>query len=100
MPSVVYTLSLHDALPIFILGSATKAIGVRSLLDIVIDSFPSPADRAPVEGTDPRTKETVTRAASAKEPFSALVFKTLTDPHVRSEERRVGKEGRSRWARC
>ena len=65
-----------------ILGSATKAIGVRSLLDIVIDSFPSPADRAPVEGTDPRTKETVTRAASAKEPFSALVFKTLTDPHV------------------
>ena len=65
-----------------ILGSATKAIGVRSLLDIVIDSFPSPADRPPVEGTDPRTKETVTRAASAKEPFSALVFKTLTDPHV------------------
>ena len=65
-----------------ILGSATKAIGVRSLLDIVIDSFPSPADRPPVEGTDPRNKETVTRAASPKEPFSALVFKTLTDPHV------------------
>src|SRR6185503_1003352 len=65
-----------------ILGSATKAIGVRSLLDIVIDSFPSPADRPPIEGTDPRTKETVTRAPSGKEPFSALVFKTLTDPHV------------------
>jgi elongation factor G len=53
-----------------------------SLLDIVIDSFPSPADRPPAEGTDPRTKETVTRAASPKEPFAALVFKTLTDPHV------------------
>jgi len=65
-----------------ILGSATKAIGVRSLLDIVIDSFPSPADRPPIEGTDPRTKETVTRAPSPKEPFSALVFKTLTDSHV------------------
>jgi elongation factor G len=65
-----------------ICGSATKAIGVRSLLDIVIDSFPSPADRPAMEGTDPRTKEPTTRAASPKEPLAALVFKTLTDPHV------------------
>ena len=63
-------------------GSATKMLGIRPLLDLVVDSFPSPADRAPVEGTDPRTKETVSRAPSAKEPLCALVFKTLTDPHV------------------
>jgi elongation factor G len=63
-------------------GSAARAIGLRSLLELVIDSFPSPIDRGPVEGTDPRTKETVTRAPDAKEPFSALVFKTITDPHV------------------
>ncbi|MBI4011717.1 MAG: elongation factor G [Candidatus Rokubacteria bacterium] len=63
-------------------GSAAKTLGVRSLLELCIDSFPSPAERGPVEGTDPRTKETVTRAPSAKEPFSALVFKTFTDPHV------------------
>jgi elongation factor G len=63
-------------------GAATKTLGVRSLLELVIDSFPSPADRVPVEGIDPRTKETVTRAPSAKDPFSALVFKTLSDPHV------------------
>ena len=36
-----------------ILGSATKAIGVRSLLDIVIDSFPSPADRPAWRGPIP-----------------------------------------------
>ncbi len=65
-----------------ICGSATKAVGMRSLLDVVIDSFPSPAERPPVEGIDPRTKERVTRAPGAKEPFCALVFKTLTDPHV------------------
>jgi elongation factor G len=65
-----------------ICGSATKTLGVRSLLDLVIDSFPSPADRSAVEGIDPRTKETVARAPSAKEPLAALVFKTLTDPHV------------------
>jgi elongation factor G len=65
-----------------ICGSAAKTIGVRSLLDLVIDSFPSPADRAAVEGVDPRTTAAVARAPSAKEPLTALVFKTLTDPHV------------------
>ncbi|HZS32964.1 MAG TPA: elongation factor G [Methylomirabilota bacterium] len=65
-----------------ICGSATKAVGMRSLLDVVIDSFPSPAERPPVEGIDPRTKERVARAPGAKEPLCALVFKTLTDPHV------------------
>jgi elongation factor G len=63
-------------------GSAAKTLGVGSLLTLVIDSFPSPAERGPAEGTDPRTKELVTRAPGAKEPFSALVFKTFTDPHV------------------
>jgi elongation factor G len=63
-------------------GAGGKGIGATSLLDLVIESFPSPADRAPIEGTDPRTKETVSRAPSAKEPLAALVFKTFTDPHV------------------
>ena len=63
-------------------GSASKTLGVRSLLELVIDAFPSPADRGPVTGTDPRSKEPVSRTPGAKEPFLALVFKTLTDPHV------------------
>ncbi len=63
-------------------GAASKTLGVRSLLELVIDAFPSPAERGEVTGTDPRTKEAVTRAPSAKDPFSAFVFKTFTDPHV------------------
>jgi elongation factor G len=63
-------------------GSASKTLGVGSLLRLVIDAFPSPADRGPVTGTDPRTKEAASRMPGAKEPFSALVFKTVTDPHV------------------
>src|SRR5262249_42667549 len=31
-------------------GSAAKLAGVSALLDLVIDSFPSPADRGPMEG--------------------------------------------------
>jgi elongation factor G len=63
-------------------GSAAKTLGVRSLLDLVVDAFPSPADREPVSGVDPRSKAPATRSSNAKEPFLALVFKTLTDPHV------------------
>jgi elongation factor G len=63
-------------------GAGNKGIGATSLLDLVIEAFPSPADRPPIEGIDPRTKETVTRAPGAKEPLAALVFKTFTDPHV------------------
>ncbi|MBI2461989.1 MAG: elongation factor G [Candidatus Rokubacteria bacterium] len=65
-----------------LLGSAARNIGVHPLLDLVVESFPSPADRGPAEGTDPKTKQPVTRAPGPKEPFSALVFKTFTDPHV------------------
>jgi elongation factor G len=63
-------------------GSAAKMLGVRSLLELCIDSFPAPSDRPPIEAVDPRTKEAVTRQPDPKEPLSALVFKTLTDPHV------------------
>ena len=35
-----------------------------------------------MEGVDPRTKTPVTRAPDPKAPLSALVFKTITDPHV------------------
>src|SRR3546814_5635263 len=57
----------------------------RSLLDAVIRFLPSPGDRPPVKGVDEREVE-ATRAAGDKEPFSALAFKIMTDPFVRSEE--------------
>jgi len=63
-------------------GSATKLIGVGPLLDLILESFPSPAERAAVEGTDPKTKQPAQREPTAKAPFSALVFKTVADPHV------------------
>jgi len=62
--------------------AATRAIGVGSLLDLIVKEFPSPADQGEVEGADPRTRATVKRAPDAKAPLCALVFKTITDPHV------------------
>ncbi len=63
-------------------GSAFKYKGVQRLLDAVVDYLPSPLEVPPVQGTDLEGKGALTRKAGDAEPFSALVFKILTDPFV------------------
>ena len=63
-------------------GSAFKYKGVQRLLDAVVDYLPSPIEVPPVVGTDLHGAQAITRRADDKEPFSALVFKILTDPFV------------------
>ncbi len=63
-------------------GAATKNYGIQPLLDLCASALPSPADRPPVRGTRPGSDEEVVRNPDPAEPFSALVFKTLTDPYV------------------
>ena len=63
-------------------GSALKNIGIQPLLDLLTDVCPSPADRPAVEGVDPKSGERLTRESSEDAPFSALVFKTITDPYA------------------
>jgi len=71
-----------DMFPVFC-GSAFKNKGVRALLDGVIDYLPSPLDVPPIEGHLPQHDETrENREASDDSPFSALVFKIMTDPFV------------------
>ena len=74
------TLSGH-CVPI-LTGSAFKNKGVQPLLDAVIDYLPSPLDLPPVEGVHPRSGDTVERRVDDEEPFAALAFKIMTDPHV------------------
>ncbi len=61
-------------------GSSKTFHGVQLLLDAVIDFLPSPLDRPPVQGIVPKSKEKAQRRADAKEPFSCLAFKTITEP--------------------
>lgn len=63
-------------------GTAFKNKGVQLLLDAVVDYLPSPEEVPPVEGINPKTGLTEVRKASSDEPFSALVFKIMTDPYV------------------
>ncbi len=63
-------------------GSAFKNKGVQPLLDAIVDYLPSPLDIPPVAGTDVGGGRPAIRKASDDEPFSALVFKIMTDPFV------------------
>jgi elongation factor G len=66
-----------------ICGSSFKNKGVQNLLDAVADYLPSPIDIPPVKGTAIDNPEIeMERKASDTEPFSALVFKIMTDPFV------------------
>ena len=65
-----------------ICGSAFKNKGVQPLLDSVIHYLPSPLDLPPVDGMDPDKGVPLKREARDDEPFSALIFKIMTDPFV------------------
>ncbi len=63
-------------------GAALRNVGVQLLLDAVIDYLPAPTDLGDVEGTNPRDfNEKLTRKRSYDAPFSALVFKVVSDTH-------------------
>jgi elongation factor G len=66
-----------------ICGSSFKNKGVQNLLDAVCDYLPSPLDIPPVRGHSvDNPEEVIMRKPDDKEPFSALVFKIMTDPFV------------------
>ena len=62
-------------------GSAFKNKGVQPLLDAVVDYLPSPLDRPPIKGVDPRTGEETVRKSSDAEPLSLLAFKLMDDQY-------------------
>ena len=62
-------------------GTAYRNKGVQKLLDAVIEFMPSPVDIEAIKGVDMEGNDTE-RISSDEEPFSALVFKIMTDPFV------------------
>ena len=62
-------------------GSAFKNKGVQPLLDAVVDFMPSPLELPPVTGMSIKGNEELERKPLASEPFAALAFKIVADPH-------------------
>ncbi|MBI4436811.1 MAG: elongation factor G [Candidatus Omnitrophica bacterium] len=63
-------------------GSSTKGDAVKMLLRSIVAYLPSPSERGAIKGKDPASGEDQERKADPKEPFSAQVFKTISDPYL------------------
>jgi elongation factor G len=63
-------------------GASELTYGTRALLSKLVELMPSPADRPPVEAQRWGTAEPVSLEAKDGAPFSAQVFKTVSEPHV------------------
>src|SRR5438309_2704172 len=74
--------TISGALVPVLCGTALKNKGVQAMLDAVIAYLPSPQDIPPPTGINPDTNQEVTREVSDSAPFSALVFKIVSDPFV------------------
>ena len=62
--------------PVFCV-SATENIGVKRLLDVAVNFCPAPHERGEAKGENDQT-----RKIDSSEPFSALIFKTLSEMHM------------------
>ena len=63
-------------------GAAFKNKGVQPLLDAVVAFLPAPTDVRAIVGRSPEDGSSVLRPSSDDAPFSALIFKIMTDPYV------------------
>jgi len=75
--------TLADKLTPVLTGSAFKNKGVQPMLDAVNRYLPSPLDIKAIVGHKySNVEEEDSRQPSEAEPFSALAFKIMTDPHL------------------
>ena len=66
-----------------IMGSAFKNKGVQQMLDAVVRYLPSPLEVGAIKGFKQGDASVeIDRAPSESEPFSALAFKIMSDPHL------------------
>ncbi len=70
-----------EIFPVFC-GAASRAWGVRAIMNKMVELFPSPAEAGPIEAEDASSGEAVLLEPSDDESVAALVFKTTSEPHT------------------
>ena len=75
--------TLISAVTPVLCGTAFKNKGVQPMLDAIVDYLPSPLDIPSIRGhAKGNEDQVVERHADPNEPFSALAFKIMADPHL------------------
>jgi elongation factor G len=82
LKSALRAATISGSLVPILCGTALKNKGVQRMLDAIIDYLPSPFEVPPVRGINPRTEEEEVRTVDDNQPFAALAFKIVSDPHV------------------
>jgi len=80
--AAIRRLTISNCIVPVLCGSALRDRGIQPLLDAIIDYLPSPLDTPPISAMNPKSGEKILRLASDDEPFSALAFKTVSDPFM------------------
>ena len=63
-------------------GSAYKNIGTETLLEDIVECFPSPENTSPIKAKSITDNKDIEFTINEKLPFSAFVFKTIMDPFI------------------
>jgi len=80
--AAIRRLTISNRIVPVLCGSALRDRGIQPLLDAIVDYLPSPLDIPPISAINPKSGEKILRLASDDEPFSALAFKTVSDPFM------------------
>jgi len=67
--------------PVFCVSS-TFNMGTQQILDAIVSVFPSPDEMGEFTLKNAQTGQEIKRKRTKDEPFAALVFKTISEPHV------------------
>jgi len=65
-----------------LMGSALRNKGIEPLLDAITAYLPSPLDVPPVTGINPKSGSEEQRRPAEDDPFTAIAFKIVADPHA------------------
>ncbi|EPY2307974.1 elongation factor G [Clostridium sporogenes] len=63
-------------------GAAIKAIGIETVLEDIVQWFPSPVETKKIEASGGINKNNIEISCNEEDSFSAIVFKTIIDPFI------------------
>jgi elongation factor G len=81
VPAMRKAMKAGELYPI-LCGAAELTYGVRALLDEIVELVPPPSDNDPVQAEKWGGADKVSLKPADDAPFSALVFKIISEPHV------------------